>query len=365
MPSSVSPDQSLIDFEPVTRNDLHYPYGTEGPKEGEVVKLAEGVYWTRQPLYPPLNWINVWLLRDDDQTGEGWTIVDTGIGSTATRKNWKRLFGEVMESLPVKRVVVTHMHPDHCGLAGWLCHKFDGARLWMTRLEYTMCRMLVGDTGRNAPDYAIKFYRSVGWEEEAIDRFINRFGGYGEAMFPMPDGYKRIEGGDVLKIGQYEWRVVHGHGHSPEHACLLNEELNMLISGDQILPRISSNVSVFPTEPDANPLKDWLESCEKLQTEIPEDVLVLPAHNTPFYGAHTRLKQLIDGHNIGLDRLLKRLKEPKRAIDVFGCLFARKIGPDVLSMATGEAIAHLNYLIEEGKARKFLDDEGVEHYIAT
>ncbi|MEC7289780.1 MAG: MBL fold metallo-hydrolase, partial [Pseudomonadota bacterium] len=176
----------------------------------------------------------------------------------------------------------------------------------------------------------------------------------------------RLEDGDTFEMAGKPWRVITGHGHSPEHSCLFSEDLNLVISGDQLLPKISSNVSVFPTEPDADPLKDWLESCEKLKAELPNDVLVLPAHNEPFTGAHQRLDHLIKGHGIALKRLSQRLgQEPRRVIDVFPAIFGRKIDDDVLSMATGEAIAHLNYLVRRGDAVRDVDSDGVAWYSAA
>jgi glyoxylase-like metal-dependent hydrolase (beta-lactamase superfamily II) len=254
------------------------------------------------------------------------------------------------------------MHPDHVGLAGWITRKFD-CRLWMSRLEYFACRMLVADTGREAPGDGVRFYRAAGWDEDALDSYRVRFGAFGKAVSRLPDGYKRLADGDELQIGGRRWRVIVGNGHSPEHACLLCEELNLFISGDQLLPRISSNVSVFPTEPDADPLSDWLFSCAKLKAAIPADVLVLPSHNEPFIGAHGRLQDLIDGHERALSRLEARLAQgPRRAVDLFGALFARKIGPDLFGMATGETIAHLNCLIARGRARRTLSPEGVAFY---
>jgi glyoxylase-like metal-dependent hydrolase (beta-lactamase superfamily II) len=162
-----------------------------------------------------------------------------------------------------------------------------------------------------------------------------------------------------MRLGAHEWQVVVGNGHSPEHACLYCPELKLLISGDQVLPRISSNVSVYPLEPDANPLADWLNSLAKLKAHIPNDVLVLPAHNSPFRGLHARIDELADSHQRGLARLTDLLTEPKRAVDAFGALFSRPITDGLLGMATGEAIAHLNYLSRTGRAVRTRDAGGV------
>ncbi|MEQ1708561.1 MAG: MBL fold metallo-hydrolase [Terricaulis sp.] len=339
------------------RPQLVYPLG-DPPPAGEAREIAPGVYWVRMPLPFALKWINLWLLED----GEGWTIVDTGVALEETREHWRSIFGATLKGKPVKRVVCTHMHPDHMGLAGWICRKF-GAPLWMSRLEYTTGRVLVADTGREAPEEGVQFYHAAGWDEEALASYKARFGGFGKAVSRMPDSYRRIAEGDVIDIGGRPWRVIMGNGHSPEHACLWQEELRLFISGDQVLPRISSNVSVFPTEPEGDPLADWIGSCHKLAAAMPGDVLVLPSHNEPFHGLHERLANLIDGHERSLARIVNRLRqEPRRAVDLFGALFARKIGGDLLGMATGEAIAHANCLIGRGLARRVLDGEGVIRY---
>jgi glyoxylase-like metal-dependent hydrolase (beta-lactamase superfamily II) len=339
---------------------LTYPLG-EPPEAGVAREIAPGVNWVRMPLPFALKWINLWLLED----GDGWTIVDTGIAMEQTREYWRAIFEAKLDGRPVKRVICTHMHPDHMGLAGWICRKF-GATLWMSRLEYITGRMLVADTGREAPEEGVAFYRAAGWDEDALDSYKVRFGGFGKAVSKVPDAYKRISDGDVIEIGGRLWCVITGNGHCPEHACLWQPELKLFISGDQVLPRISSNVSVFPTEPDGDPLADWIASCNKLLEKVPNDVLVLPAHNEPFHGLHERLQNLIDGHEKALARVLNRIRqEPRRAIDLFGALFARKIGPDLIGMATGEAIAHANCLIGRGLARRTADSEGVIRYAAT
>lgn len=339
------------------RGGLTYPWGEETPAVGETIEVAPGVHWVRMPLPFSLKWINLWLIDD----GESWTVVDTGMPMDETKAAWRKIVDELCEGRPISRVIVTHMHPDHVGNAGWFHRKY-GAELWMSRLEYISCRMLLADTGREAPQAGLDFYKRAGWEDDSIENYKARFGGFGRAVSQMPDAYRRLSDGQTFEMAGETWRVIVGNGHSPEHACLFCPALNVVISGDQLLPKISSNVSVFPTEPAGDPLKDWLDSCAKLKQELPEDVLVLPAHNEPFHGAHKRLDALIHGHDVALKRLQQRLSEPKRVIDIFPAIFGRKIGPDVLSMATGEALAHLNYLIERGEAVKETGADGVDLY---
>lgn len=343
------------------RHGLVYPFESP-PPAGQVLEVADGVVWIRMPLPFALDHINLWGIRD----GDGWTIVDTGVQTPETVAAWQSLLRGPFGGAPVTRVVVTHMHPDHVGMAGWLTRRY-GCRLWMTRLEYLTCRVLVADTGREAPPDGVDFYRRAGWDADALETYRTRFGGFGRHVYQLPDSYRRLVDGDVLRIGDHDWRVIVGMGHSPEHACLACDALGLLISGDQVLPRISSNVSVFPTEPDADPLGDWMESLEKVRDSVDDGVLVLPAHNAPFRGLHARLDALQRGHRVSLERLTRTLAEPKRVIDVFGALFARRIegSSGLLGMATGEALAHLNHLRHRGLATAEPDEEGVLWYRAV
>jgi glyoxylase-like metal-dependent hydrolase (beta-lactamase superfamily II) len=330
------------------------------PETGEVLDVAPGVKWLRLPLPFLLNHINVWLLEDSD----GWALVDTGLFTNTTREVWKFVFGKYLGNAAITRVVVTHLHPDHVGCAGWLSRKF-GVELWMSRDEYLLCRVLVADTGKPAPSEGVRFYSSAGFAPESMDLYTEMFGAFGRVVSPLPEAYRQLREGMTLRIGQHDWEVIIGRGHSPEHACLLCRELNVLISGDQVLPTISSNVSVYPTEPAANPLHFWFESLDKLGRLLPPDVLVLPAHGKPFRGVHDRLRQLTLEHETGLSRLRDLCREPKRAIDVFPALFKSRITHKNLIMATGEAISHLNYLVEGGEVACDKDDFGVKWYQLT
>lgn len=337
---------------------LDYPCG-EAPATGGARQVAPGVLWLRMPMPFALTHINLWAIAD----GDGWTIVDTGLQTSDTTAAWRALFAGPLVG-GARRVLVTHMHPDHVGMAGWLTRKF-ACRLWMTRLEYLTCRTLVADTGREAPEDGLRFYRRAGWDDGALEHYRTRFGSFGKMLHTLPDSYRRLQDQDTLVIGEHQWTVVTGNGHSPEHACLYCPALKLLISGDQVLPRISSNVSVFPTEPDADPLRDWMASLEKIRRVVPDDVLVLPAHNEPFRGLHARLDYLAASQLEALDRLRLALREPKRAVDVFSVLFSRPISADdhaIFGLATGESIAHLNYLIARGEAAMRLDARGEAWY---
>lgn len=340
------------------RAELIYPCAPP-PGAGEAVEVADGVLWIRSPLPMALDHINLWALRD----GDGWTVVDTGLNFPPAREGWEAAFAGPLGGRPVRRVICTHMHPDHVGLAGWMTRRF-GAPLLMSRLEYVTMRMLVSDAGP-APDEGADFYRACGWSEEQIAGWRARYGMFGKGVSEPPVAYQRLTAGETLEIDGQEWKLVGGDGHSPEHICLLREEDGVFIAGDQLLPKISSNVSVWPTEPDADPLSDWLASLERLKAEVPGNALVLPAHGEPFRGAHARLDGLIRGHETSLKRLLRSLREPKGATEVFGCLFARPIGDGLLGMATGESLAHLNCLVRRGEAIRETDAGGVWRWRAV
>ena len=349
----------LEDADAVARVKLVYPFKVL-PERGSSIEVATGVRWIRMPLPFVLNHINLWAIDDDD----GWAVVDTGLQTDDTMLAWRELFATAPDDRSISRVFVTHMHPDHVGMAGWLTRKF-GVRLWMTRLEYLTCRVMVSDTGREAPTDGTEFYRRAGWSASAIETYRARFGNFGKYIHALPDSYRRLLDGEELQIGAHAWRVVVGNGHSPEHACLYCPALRVLISGDQVLPRISSNVSVYPTEPDANPMSDWYASLAKVRREVPDDVLVLPSHNECFRGLHARLDSLKEGQDRAIERLRLSLIEPKRAVDVFGPLFSRDISDTnvgLLSMATGESVACLNYLVHRGEVCSEIDSDGVAWY---
>jgi glyoxylase-like metal-dependent hydrolase (beta-lactamase superfamily II) len=305
-----------------------------------------------------LNHINLWLLRDEG----GWVIADTGIDSKTSRALWRTVFADSMGGEPATHIIATHLHPDHVGCADWLVKEF-GVDLWMTREEYLLCRMLIGDTGKDAPPEGVDFYRAAGFSEAQIASYRENFGMYGKFVRSMPQAFRRMQDGDRLQFAGYVWEVIVGRGHSPEHACLYDAQRNLLISGDQVLPTISPNISVWPTEPLANPLQDFFDSIDALEARLPDDVLVLPAHGKPFRGARVRLEELRQEHTDKLGALLASSAQPRRVVDVFGDLFGATIKDSNRIMATGEAIAHLHYLVNSGDMVAEQDTSGV-HWFA-
>jgi glyoxylase-like metal-dependent hydrolase (beta-lactamase superfamily II) len=346
-PGPLSPDVSLVPGEPYSHKGLTYPLGRRAPEPGELIALADGVGWARLPIPGSLRHINVWVLED----GDGVALVDTGLNIPDCRAGWDALFEGPLAGRPVTRIIVTHFHPDHLGLAGWLTERFDVA-LWMTRGEWLFARMLAADIRDAPPREAVGYWCAAGWSEERIaEEQAKGWGCFAAMLTPVPVSFVRFADGDRLRIGARTWRVVVGSGHSPEHGCLWDEAGRLLIAGDQVLPRITSNVSLSLSEPEADPLGEWLASIDKLRA-LPDDLLVLPSHGEPFTGLHARFDALDHGHRDRLDALHRRLAEPARAVDCFATLFARRIEDNVLGLATGEAMAHLRRLEVEGRARR-------------
>lgn len=321
--------------------------------------VADGIYWLRMPLPISLNHINLWLIEGEDS----FTIVDTGWATAENIGIWKQVAADLIGDKPVEQVVVTHMHPDHAGLAGWLCNAHR-SKLVMSRAEFLNCHLLLNYKPGETPEEATDFYQAAGYTERQLQNYRTHFGLYGQLVHALPHSYQRLQDGETLRMGDENWRIVVGEGHSPEHVCLHNTERNIFISGDQLLPTISSNVSVWPTEPHANPLKEWLQSCQYLSEQIDDEVLVLPAHGKPFQGGRSRLQYQISEIEHNLESLLAFLSEPRRAVDTFEVLFKSKITGSNLMMATGESLSHLHCLRERGMvAVEYL--EGVGYWQAT
>lgn len=335
------------------RQGIRYPFDTP-PAEGEAVEIAEGVLWLRLPLPMKLDHVNCYALDD----GDSWTIVDTGFSSRRSRAIWEAILSGPLGGKPVRRVIVTHHHPDHVGLAGWFQSE-HGAELWMPRTAWLMARMLTLDEQTVVTAETEKFWRSAGMEEHILTkRMAERPFNFADIVFPMPLGYRRIHEGEVLRIGGRDWDVHMGNGHAPEHATFWSRDDNLVITGDQILSTISPNIGVYATEPEADPVGEWLEACERLEPLAREDHLALTGHKLPFTGLPMRMRQLIDNHHHALDRLLTHLDTPKTAAECFPPLFKRRIGEGEYGLALVEAMAHCLNLWHEGRADRIISDDG-------
>lgn len=327
------------------------------PAPGELLEMAPGVFWLRMPLPTSLDHINLYLLEDEG----GWVCVDTGIRGQETREIWAQMAKTSLGGKPITRIICTHMHPDHTGQAGFLseCYK---APLLMSYAEYYQAKTMFSMSG-GSHWHSEQYFLRAGLAPDILEQMRQSRSSY----FPesddqaFPGSFERLSHGDSLQIGKNTWQILTGSGHSPEHVCLYSPELRLLLSGDQVLPIITSNVSVHPTEPEANPMLGWLASHVRFREDVSDEVLVLPAHNLPFYGLHERLQQLIDHHEDRMLALEESCVEPRAAMELLPILFRRKLEGASAFMATGECIAHLHCLMSRGRIRRTLAGE-VYHY---
>lgn len=331
----------------------HYPHPAS-PAAGERCEVAPGIFWLRMPLPFQLDHVNLWLLRD----GDGWTIVDAGFPDDAVRATWRQVIAGL--DGPVRRLIVTHFHPDHLGLATWLL-KETGATLSMTSGEFLTAHAVWHEVGGHGTRFMIEQFRRHGLDKVRLAKFARRGSGYRQAVPTLPEHYHRLRAGDVVGIGGRGWRVLIGYGHAPEHLALYCAELGVLISGDMLLPKISTNISVFAATPDADALRWYLDSLDDLVREVPDDeTLVLPSHGLPFHGMAARVQALRAHHDERLRVLEDSCQDvPQSAAGVLEVLFQRALDTHQTMFAMGEAIAHLNYLEQAGRLSRKDDADGV------
>jgi glyoxylase-like metal-dependent hydrolase (beta-lactamase superfamily II) len=338
---------------------LHYPLGDALPAPGAVIEVAPGVKWVRMALPFALDHINLWLLRDRQEGREGWAIVDCGIANEATRTAWEQVFASALEGLPVLRVIVTHMHPDHIGNAAWLCERWDCA-LWISATDWNAARMATLSTTGYGGDSAAAHFARHGLADPASLAKVRQRSNYYASMVPaVPARFRRLLDGGVLRVGAHDWHCHVGYGHAPEHISLHCPALDVLISGDMVLPRISTNVSVIDIEPEADPLTLYLASIDRMR-KLPADTLVLPAHGKPFTGLHTRIDQLQAHHDERFAEVMAACAaRPTNAAELLPVLFKRALDLHQTTFAMGEAIAHLHALWFAGRLERRLGDDGV------
>ena len=337
----------------MTESALSFPF-TQLPATGEVVPIVPGVGWLRMPLPFALNHINLWLLDDG---AEGCAAVDTGFALDEVKLAWK----SALEARHLTRSIVTHGHPDHLGLAAWLEQEY-GAPLWITQNEYTVAQLIIEQVGAYATQGMLDFFAENGLDEARLDGLRQRGNSFRKGVPQLPRRFRRIFDRDVLRIGDNDWRVIVGYGHAPEHASLYCEQLGILISGDMLLPRISTNVAVFSMTPYDDPLSRFLTSIACF-LDLPEDTLVLPSHGRPFHGIHERVRQLHEHHASRCEQLLAHCTTPKTAAELIPVIFERDIpDPHQVMFAMGEAIAHLNLLETQGRLARH-DEAGLTRYV--
>ncbi|WP_424932607.1 MBL fold metallo-hydrolase [Amaricoccus macauensis] len=331
------------------------------PGPGEALEVAEGVLWLRIPLPMRPDHINIYALDD----GDGWTIVDTGLNTGRVRAAWDKLLAGPLAGRPIRRVIVTHHHPDHVGNAGWF-QTDHGAELWATRTTWLFSRMLMLDEQPAPPEELIAFWRRAGMSEEILaERIETRPMNFADVLAPMPLGFRRIAQDDVVVAGGRRWRVEIGHGHAPEHAMLWCLDEPLVIAGDQVLPTITSNLGTYATEPEADPVGEWVATCERLLPMARADQIVMPGHQRPFRGLDVRLQELIDHETENAEKLLAALRTPRSACDCFDVLYGRRIGKSEYGLALVEAVAHMNHLHGRGLVSREMSPEGVWLFCAT
>jgi len=331
---------------------LVFPHAA-APPEGGAVAVAEGVLWMRLPLPMALDHVNVYALDD----GDGWTVIDTGLDSRRGRALWQAMLSGPLRGKALKRLVVTHYHPDHVGLAGWF--QAQGAELWTTRTSYLFARMLTLDVQDRPLPATAAFWRAAGMPaDEIARRMAQRPFNFADVVAPIAPGFRRLRNGDRLAMGGRQWTVRTGDGHAPEHATFWSDDGDLVIGGDQFLPRITPNLGVYATEPDADPVAEWVASCAAFMAHAGDGQTVLPGHHLPFAGLPRRLGEMIAHHHRTLDRLEAALSEPRTATGCFDALYQRPIGPDEYILALAEAVAHLNHLLQGGRATREKGTDG-------
>jgi glyoxylase-like metal-dependent hydrolase (beta-lactamase superfamily II) len=340
----------------VTAEDLSYPY-PDYPPDGGAIEVADGIVWMSTPLpFIGLRQVNLWLLRD----GDGWAMVDCGYAYGEARATIAQTWDAVLRGRPITRLFVTHFHPDHAGNSRWIADRW-AIRPLMTQGEWFAANLAARDTYDDAVARRVAFFREHGLDEARIDIFKSGAVLY-SAGVELPFAFTRVKDGDELAIGADRWTVITGEGHSPEHAALYCAARKLLISGDQILPTITTNISVWPTEPDADPLGLFLESGRRFAARLDPATLVLPSHRRPFHNVHRRLAELAQHHDERLDLILRATGTETTAADLIDVLFQRALDGHQMGFAMGEAIAHLNHLVTLGRMERVRGRSGVARY---
>lgn len=314
--------------------------------------VADGVRRIALPVPFPPRTVSAYVFED----GDAWTIVDTGFRSAIPA--WERLLEGPLADRRVARVVATHHHPDHIGAAGWFAERFD-AEIWTSRTAYLYARMLTLDAWDTPPPETERHYARLGCDGPMLERWRERArANFSKVVAPLPIGVRVASVGDRIAIGPRTFRVRFGQGHAPDHLVLIDEAGEIVVAGDQILPRISPNVGVYATEPNADPLGDWMTALVALQEAVDDAALILPGHGAPFRGGRQRMMEIYAEHARRLSALAAHLAEPRTAVACFDALYRRAIRPAEESLALNETLAHLNRLTASGRARRETAPDG-------
>jgi len=341
--------------------DLVYPFETP-PAADEVITLREGVLWVRLALPFRLNHVNIYLLAD----GDGWAMIDTGIGNEATIEAWTRLFAGPLAHVRITRLIVTHAHPDHVGLAGWVVERF-GCAFSMSQVEYLQAAYFQQRGAADRKTAQRLFFRRHGMDEALTDELLGRGQEYLKRVSELPASYHRLSHGDSITIGTRRFEVITGGGHALDQVMLFCADDSLFLSADQVLSKISPNVSVWAVEPDANSLGEYLRSLAALERGLPDDALVLPGHGLPFHGLKTRIRQLADHHEERCQLIAAACREtPQTTAQLVPVVFHKhRLDAHQTGFAAGETIAHVNYMLATGRLRQQLSDDGVLRFLAA
>lgn len=333
---------------------------SSAPEFGAPVEIAPGVLWLRLPLPYALDHINVYLFEEED----GWALFDTGIATDESIAHWEHVLAGPLGGRPIKRLVVSHYHPDHVGLAGWM-HKRFAPAYHMTTTEYLFCQLMMRHRQAEGDVVNVPFYRACGLDDEGIEQVMRRGLGYLDRVTGLPPRYEGLVRGRTLRMGGRDWIILAGGGHSPDQAMLWCPADNLFLSADQVLTHITPNISVFAVQPNADPLTEFLDSLQQLRETVSANALVLPSHHLPFQGLPTRVDQLTAHHESRCSAIMQACAGGARStLDILPVLFRRKMDPHQMSFAIGEALAHLNHLIHKGQLAKLTDAAGVDRYRA-
>jgi glyoxylase-like metal-dependent hydrolase (beta-lactamase superfamily II) len=335
--------------------------GVIEPALGDAIEIVPGILWLRLPLPFRLNHVNIYILEDKD----GWTIFDTGLADAATRTVWSKVIGSILRGAPITKVIVSHFHIDHVGLAGWFQERFSPT-FYMSQTEYLLSRVFQAEEWYDVLSAETKFFNSCGLNLATAEEISRRRLGMRSLRTSMPKSFKRLRAGDLMRIGNREWRVLTGGGHAVEQLMLYSETDKIFISADQILPEISPNISVGSIQPDANPLADFLDSLTQIKAGISREVFVLPGHRNPFFGLFDRIGKLRNHHVSRCNAILTACREaPCTGLDLIPVVFGRDIAAEVIGSAIGEAVAHANYLRSLGALSVDRDPDGILYFRAS
>ncbi len=322
------------------------------PAYGAVQEIAPGILWTRIPLPYRLDHVNIYLIKD----GDSWAVIDTGIRTDQALATWEQLFAGPLSGKAISRVIVTHHHPDHIGLAGWLCDEFD-APLLTSYSTYMGSKVISQGFDEGATRNHFDFYTRHGMTDEIAGIVAIQGNEYLRRVSPLPSTFLRLVMADVLEIGGRSFRVLVGDGHAPEQVLLYSDEEKLLFAADQVIEKISPNISVYANEPNGDPLGHFLRSLRFLRQEIPDDVLVLPGHRLPFYGLHGRCAELEAHHEERCDRIRDACATaPRTVADLVPILFPRPLDPHQMTFAFTETLAHVNRLVRRSELRTLRQD---------